>query len=424
MRILLLSNLYPPHVLGGAEIVARDYAVKLEELGHEVFVLTSSYGLPETQIDGQIWRTLHYTPSAHFDRNRPPWQQLNLLSDYYRYFHHPANAKELQRVIAAVKPDVLYTWEITGIGLNTMLQAFHEVKIPIVFHLGSYWLHYALRPETEQTHLRIRWLKQLLIGTVPTLTYTSLITVSQAVKDEYAAAGCDPDRIEVIYNGLDSRFLHAPRTQQLDTTNPKAIHLIYAGRLCMEKGVLVILKALAILLNEQQQADLHLNIFGDGDEAYVKELHSYVEQKQLAQFVSFHGKVPQDELIKQYDSSDILLIPSLWKEPFGLVIAEGMARGLPVITSNIGGPAEIVTHNVDGILIEPGDEQALAASILQLLENPARRQQFVQAARATVQQRFMIEENAKRVEAHLLRATQKSLNKATDNIPIGITNAS
>ena len=55
MRILLLSNLYPPHVLGGAEILARDYAVNLEELGHEVTVLTSSYGLPRAQQDGNTW---------------------------------------------------------------------------------------------------------------------------------------------------------------------------------------------------------------------------------------------------------------------------------------------------------------------------------------------------------------------------------
>ena len=59
MRILLLSNLYPPYVLGGAEILARDYVINLEELGHEVVVLTSSYGLPSAQQDGNIWRTLH-----------------------------------------------------------------------------------------------------------------------------------------------------------------------------------------------------------------------------------------------------------------------------------------------------------------------------------------------------------------------------
>ncbi len=409
MRILLLSNLYPPHVLGGAEILARDYVINLEELGHEVVVLTSSYGLPAAQQDGNIWRTLHYAPAAHFDPNRRLWQQLNLLPDYYQSFHNAANVKELQRVITATKPDVLYVWEITGIGLNSMLKALMAVNLPVVFHLGNYWLHYALSPQTEQTRLHTRWLKKMLIGRVPSLTYTSLIAVSQAVKQEYAEAGCDAERIEVIYNGIDARFLNTPHNENEnshDTSEPKAknIQLIYVGRLHMEKGVMMILQALDILVKEQNRYHFHLNIFGDGDEVYIRELEAFLQQKRPVQCVTFHGKVPQDELIKHYDRSDIMLVPSIWKEPFGLVVAEAMARGLPIIASNLGGPSEIVTHDVDGLLIEPGKVQALVAAILQLSADPAKCKQLGQAARSTVRERFMIEENAKRVEQHLQRA--------------------
>ena len=415
MRILLLSNLYPPYVLGGAEILARDYVINLEESGHEVVVLTSSYGLPSAQQDGNIWRTLHYAPAAHFDPNRRLWRQINLLSDYYQSFHNAANVQELQRVITATKPDVLYIWEITGIGLNSMLKALNTVNLPVVFHLGNYWLHYTLSPQTEQTRLHTRWLKKMLIGRVPSLTYTSLIAVSHSVKQEYAGAGCDAERIEVIYNGIDARFLNTPRNEDENshfTTEPKAkdIQVIYVGRLSLEKGVMMILQALDILVKEQNRYHFHLNIFGDGDEVYIRELEAFLQQKQLVQCVTFHGKVPQDELIKHYDRSDIMLVPSIWKEPFGLVVAEAMARGLPIIASNLGGPAEIVTHDVDGLLIEPGNVQALIAAILQLSADPAKCKQLGQAARSTVQERFMIEENAKRVEQHLQRAIlRKSL---------------
>lgn len=413
MRILLLSNLYPPHVLGGAEIVARDFAVGLAELGHEVTVLTSSYGVSKqhnTEQDEQekhIYRTLRYTFPAHVDRQRPLWRQLNLVSDYYRYFHDEENVKELRRVIAAVKPDVLYVWEITGIGVNTLLAALGIFQIPVVFHLESYWWQYARSPETEQTRLRTRRLKQMLIGAVPDLPYSSLIAASQAVKQEYSAVGCDPERIEVIYNCIDARFVTIPRAsrehEQDEKSKTSRVELTFVGRLCVEKGVLVILKALDILINQQGLHQLHLNIFGEGDYGYTKELHSYISEKQLADFVTFYGKVPQDVLIAHYDRSDIMLIPSLWKEPFGLVVAEAMARGLPIITSNIGGPAEIITHEYDGLLLEPGDERLLAAAITRLLEHPDECQRFSQAARATVQQRFMVAENAKRVERHLQR---------------------
>src|SRR5439155_4114977 len=103
-----------------------------------------------------------------------------------------------------------------------------------------------------------------------------------------------------------------------------------------EKGILVILKALDVLVNEEGRKDtekpfLHLNIFGTGDKTYVDELQTFLHAKDLTHIVTFHGKVPQDELIKHYDRSDIVLVPSLWREPFVLVVVEAMARELPVI---------------------------------------------------------------------------------------------
>jgi glycosyltransferase involved in cell wall biosynthesis len=137
---------------------------------------------------------------------------------------------------------------------------------------------------------------------------------------------------------------------------------------------------------------------------YIQELKSFLREKDLKQFVSFHGKVPQDTLIEYYDRSDIMLVPSLWAEPFGLVVAEAMARELPVIGSKVGGPAEILTHDTDGLLTEPGDERALAAVLKDLVANPDKRKRLGEAAKATVQARFTIEENARRVEQHLLKA--------------------
>ncbi len=409
VRILLLSNLYPPYVEGGAEILAGDVAAGLERLGHEVIVLTSSYGLSRPERDGQIWRTLQPAPPVYFDRQRSFWSQLNQPINYYRRFHNAANARKLREVVAATSPDILYIWEITGIGVNSLLKVLPELKIPIVFHLGSYWLLYARSPETEQSRLRNRWLKQRLIGTVPDLTWTSLIAVSATVKQEYMRAGFDPKRIEVIYNGIDPRFLTLPRSA---SNKEEAFQLLFVGRIRVEKGILVILKALDLLMHELKTSmdlpPLRLHIFGDGDETYISELQTFLHEKGLTDIVTFHGKVPQDELIQYYDRSEIMLVPSLWQEPFGLVVAEAMARGLPVIASNVGGPVEIITHEKNGLLVEAGDERALALAISQLIKNPDKRKRFGQAARSTVQERFVIEENARRVEQHLQRAVMET----------------
>lgn len=407
MRILLLSNLYPPYVEGGAEILAGDIAAALAHLGHEVTVLTSSHGLRRPVQEGNIWRTLQPAPQVYFDRRQSLWSQLNQPLKYYRRYHNAANASELRQVVAATRPDVLYIWEITGIGVNSLLKALPDLRVPIVFHLGSYWLLYARSPETEQSRLRIRWLKQWLIGSIPALSWTSLIAVSTTVKQKYVQAGFDPERIEVIYNGINARFLSLPRS--VSNEEKKPLQLLFVGRIRVEKGILVILKALDLLMQEQMEPNcklppLHLHIFGDGDETYINELKAFSRDKHLAEMITFHGKVPQDELIYHYDSSDVILVPSLWQEPFGLVIAEAMARGLPVIASNVGGPAEILTHGINGLLVKAGDERALATAIRQLLEHPDTCKRFGQAARSTVQERFTIEENARRVEQHLQRA--------------------
>lgn len=418
MRILLLSNLYPPYIRGGAEITAGDIASGLRDKGHEVIVLTSWYGLPKALREGSIWRTLRCAEPAHFNVRSSIMEKLNKLNHYYLQYHCPENAQELRKAIATAKPDLLYIWEINGIGIISLLKALQEFTIPIVFHLGSYWWQYIHSPQTEYSHLRLRKLKQIVIGSVPPLTYTSLIAVSRAVKQEYVQAGCDPERIEIINSGIDPRFMDLPRTAQFnskDLTNQvdnpyadnKGLHLVYAGRIRVEKGILVILKALDMLVNEQGKQDLHLSIFGEGDEVYISELQAFLKEKHLTQVVTFHGKVPQDDLIQCYDLSDVMVVPSLWQEPFGLVIAEAMARGLPVIASDVGGPAEMITHGVDGLLFEPGDEQALSLAITRLLEQPEERERLAKAAYKTVRSRFTRDENVRRAEQHLLRAVHE-----------------
>ena len=419
VRILMLSNLYPPFVEGGAEILAGNIAAGLERLGHEVLVLTSSHGLRHGGREGNVWRTLLLAPPAHFDRRRLFWLQLDQPYNYYRRYHRRSNAQELRRVVEESRPDVLYIWEIAGTGVNSLLGVLADLQVPIVFHLGSYLLLYARSPQTEHSVLRTRWLKQWLIGTLSTPSWTSLIAVSAAVKEQYVQAGFDPDLIEVIYNGIDPRFLeqgqlNAPVGRH---TAEEPLRLLYVGRLRAEKGILIALQALALLMSEQsgtgvQAPLLRLDVIGDGNDAYPSELERFVHEQHLSEAVHFHGRIPQDELIARYDCSDLLLVPSLWREPFGLVVVEAMARGLPVIASDVGGPVEILTHGVDGLLVEPGNERELAAAIGLLMHDRAKRAQLGRAARDTVERRFTIEENVKRVEQHLLLAVQAGRNGA------------
>jgi glycosyltransferase involved in cell wall biosynthesis len=114
--------------------------------------------------------------------------------------------------------------------------------------------------------------------------------------------------------------------------------------------------------------------------------------------------VSQDKLIGYYDRADIMLNTSLWQEPFGLTSIEAMARGLPIIASRVGGTAEIVISEVNGLLVEPGDEYALASAIRRLASDSIQRARLARAARHMVEEHFTLEENIRRVADHLQRA--------------------
>src|SRR6185437_3951981 len=300
VRILMLSNLYPPDVEGGAEILAGEIADSLIRRGHDVTVLTSESRLSEQSPRPHVQWRLRLAGAARVDRQRPLWRQLDLPYRYYRRWRQPANARTLRRVIAETRPDALYVWEITGLGMTSLLNELPTLRLPVVFHLGSYSLLYARSPETDQSRLRARWLKRRLIGTIPPDAWTSLIAVSAAVKDAYAQAGFDPARIEVIHNGIAPRFFEVPSARPSDQAGP--LRLLSVGRLCPEKGVLTALKALALLTD----GDFHLDIVGDGDPAYLRQLRAYVHDQRQADRVTFHGRVSQDRLIEFYDRADLL----------------------------------------------------------------------------------------------------------------------
>ncbi len=304
------------------------------------------------------------------------------------------------RVIARFAPDVIYVWNLSGVGLVSILRVLRQVKSPIVFHLHSYWWQYINSPETRFSTVRAAWLKKLVIGPVPPLRFTTLIATSEAVKREYAQAGCPDDRIEVIDNAIDSRFL-----ENGVATSPIAHRpvLMYAGRLTAEKGVMVALEAVDVLVN-QQGRDLRLQIFGDGDPQYMAELHAFVRSRGLAKVVVFNGLVGQDRLICEYDQADLVLVPSLWEEPFGLVAVEAMARGVVVIASDIGGLRGVLHDGVDGRLVTPGDVHALAAAIAESLDRPDERRRLALAAHQTVRERFTLDICSRRIEEHLQRA--------------------
>jgi glycosyltransferase involved in cell wall biosynthesis len=157
------------------------------------------------------------------------------------------------------------------------------------------------------------------------------------------------------------------------------------------KGLNILLRAIPLV-----KAPISLNIIGDGDlrPNYEKEVATYG----LKQKVRFLGRVSEEELIRQYQSADLLILPSINKhEAFGLVLIEAMSCGLPLIASNLPGMRSVFNDGEQGLYCKAGDVDDLAEKISSLVQDEKRRQQMAKAARALAQEKYAWEKIADKI---------------------------
>jgi len=146
--------------------------------------------------------------------------------------------------------------------------------------------------------------------------------------------------------------------------------LAFAGRLVPEKGVDWLLQAFARVAPGIPGATLQ--IIGDGPDR--PRLEVIARNLGLVEQIEFTGHLAREESQKLLEMAWVQAVPSLWAEPFGLVAAEALARGTPVIASDAGGPAEIVDHGSTGWIVNTGCDVGLAEAILEALDSRERNQ--------------------------------------------------
>ncbi len=212
----------------------------------------------------------------------------------------------------------------------------------------------------------------------------ALIVVSQSMKREFIRHyGNAAKNIIVIPNGVDTlrfhptnRLLYRGQIRQEHGVSRSDPLLMFAGGDWERKGVLHIIEALSLV----QRPDVKLFICGSGDDKFYGQL---AELKRVRDRIIF---VPHSSnLWEYYAASDIFVLPTIY-EPFGLVIVEAMASGLPVITSRVAGAADLIIDGVNGLLLRaPSDVNGLAAKIELLLSNAGLRKTMGERARETAE---------------------------------------
>jgi glycosyltransferase involved in cell wall biosynthesis len=206
---------------------------------------------------------------------------------------------------------------------------------------------------------------------------------SDYVATKVVALGIPPDRVKTIHNGVQIPINIPPHNVGKNS--------LFIGRLDVWKGVKVL--ADAFVLVAQSNPDVKFNIVGDGPERQWLVANLPKDRAVL------HGKVAQDALEAQYSKADLVVVPSIWPEPFGLVAAEAMARARPVVAARSGALPEIIEDGKTGLLVPPNDPKALAEAMMKVILDPAIAQKMGTHGREVAIRKFSIEDYGKRVEA-------------------------
>lgn len=412
MRILVLTDLYPPHFLGGYELKCQLHVEELTRRGHDVHVLTSRWRAGKGTSDGNVHRLLHFSPfNENLRRKGGIPGPLRLCRRYNQLewaFGCRRNYSVTHRLVTALKPELAFIWNMGDVGISPVLAA-QDQRIPTVFRLGDYWLadlkyELCLQPSPIRRRYRaailgLRHFDRLDLG--------HMLVVSRALMEKYAKLGFPEQSITVIPNGVPSHLILHPDDLPCLPLDTEQIRLVQVGRLAPEKGVHVAIEALAELVREVGFNNVHLDVIGTGPEEYVLQLRDMSSSLGLDDHVEFLGFLEHRQVLECLVQYGAVLIPSLWEEPLAGMIAEAMARGVPVIATYRGGSPEIISDGENGLLVPPGDPVMLANAVERLIQDPGLAQRIRYAGLKTVRERYTHERLVDRVEEHLQMALQQ-----------------
>jgi glycogen synthase len=330
VRILTIGNMYPPHHLGGYELIWRSAVRHHRAAGHDVRVLTTDvrFGEPSEADDPECFRELEWYWRDHAWPRRSLGDRLRL---------ERANRRTLRRHVDEFAPDVVAWWAMGGMSLSLPAR----VSVPSAAFVLDDWLDYA--PKEDQ------W-RRLFARRFDTATIDHWVFISEYTRRRALALGHTFGSSEVNPAGAGDEFL-APAPER-----PWRWRLLYVGRIDERKGIDTAVRAL-----EHLPAEATLDIVGSGDDAAEQRLRALADER-----VRFVGIVAREQLPGVYADADAVVFPVRWREPWGVVPLEAMGVGRPVVATGRGGSGEYLRDGDNALLFDPEDPAALAAQVTRL----------------------------------------------------------
>lgn len=377
MRLLIITNFFPPLYAGGAEVV----------------VYNSCRGLIERGVDASILMT-----NARFNDSVDRFYEFEGVPVHEHRFASRLHNKSIYQVfepriywavrqeIERLKPDLVHVHNLSGASLAPILACKHA-RVPAVLTLHDHWLLCANNNlyqnggklcDPAHTHGRCAecFRRYDFWADVPyrkeifqflTQSIRRFFSPSQRLIELHEAGGYDTKRFRLVPNGIQQTSIEgeiSPAICEAITRASGDNILLIAGTIVETKGVQVLVRALPLL--KRHIPNLCIWVAGEGEHELSAALRQFSPYP-----VHMLGRVPFTDMRPLYAMAGLTLVPSIWYENSPMVIYESMLAGTPVLGSAIGGIPELIVDGETGYLFPRLDEVALAERAIMHFSRPA-----------------------------------------------------
>ena len=375
---------------GSLPRIVWNVASRTADRGHDVAVIERQWsGLPRFAThDGVYFRRLPLRVGSDEPWEEVPYEMVGSASGVGKLLVDRTDfALRTLRVLGGIDYDVLHVY--LPFAANVLVTVAPRLRKRLVFtaQLGELRLNSLTETSTSEDFDAPAVLRRFSPDVYLAKRASHTTVLNANVKRIFAEQGVPTERLTHVPNGVDVEHSGGVNTaareriaRTYDLRDERVV--LFVGTVMPRKGVLELVRAVAAVVHEHGLDDVRLVVAGEADldERYTDSVRSLISELGIDEHVVFTGYLTDRDLLPLYERSDVFALPS-FEEGFGMVVSEAMAMGTPAIGSNISGIDQQIEDGVSGILVEPGDPARLAEAIVELLDDPAKRNEMGDRAR-------------------------------------------
>jgi glycogen synthase len=373
VKILFVSNIFPPHVRGGYELACLELAENYLKLGHVVTVASSenTYKLckyPDpTHLDvRRIFAPIRFYDEKydrHFTNGCAIYNYEKMMA--FAGYVEP-NCIALKRLIETEDPDLIWIFNPLGLGpvgiVDVSIASGKKVIIHLMEHIDNVILDYS-----KIVDLTTKWKK--LKSQITAISCSEKILKSNSLLGDYYSN-------KVIYNWVninDAENNGSSKLKELKKSSKDSpFRIVYFGQIAEKKGILYLYKLADKLSLSQFRDRVKIDIYGRGEENFIDALKKSIEENsKLAKIFNLKGFLDKKSLMKILPSYDLGIFLLSDDEPFAFSPLEAMSHRVPVMATKKSGAGEIFKDKFDALLIEDRKSTSeIYRKLVWCLENP------------------------------------------------------